>query len=81
MRWLAVRGGNDTLSTKDREKIKVKLYQLAADVENIYQETEFNGKTLLDATWNNLTIQAGTNNETRTVNLKQISDTLSKLKY
>ena len=85
MRELAVQSGNDTLSDEDREKISEELTQLQKEMTNIAEETTFNGNTLLDGKGGNngaFTIQSGANNETREVqmeNLSNIANTLSQL--
>ena len=47
MRELAVQAANDTLDTSDRSHINDELVQLTAQVNDIGDKTEFNGKTLL----------------------------------
>ena len=83
MRELTVQGGNDTLNTEDRAKIKEELDQLQKEMANIADETKFNKNALLDGSnANGLTIQAGANAEIRTVgmaNLKDIAGDLDKL--
>lgn len=85
MRELAVQSGNDTLSDEDRDKISEELTQLQKEMSSIAEETTFNGNTLLDGKGGNngaFTIQSGANNETRKVqmeNLSNIANTLSQL--
>ncbi|MBC8631670.1 flagellin [Paeniclostridium hominis] len=66
MRELGVQAGNDTFSTTDRTKIKTELDQLQQEMTKIGQEAKFNGKNLLSGA-QNFTIQAGANEEVRTV--------------
>ena len=82
MRELAVQAGNDTLSTEDRTKIKAELTELHEEMENIATETKFNGNALLDGTGADFIIQAGANDENRTVameDLSKVADGLSNL--
>ena len=79
MRELAVQAGNDTLDTKDREKIKGELTQLQKEMSNIAEETTFNGNKLLNGNKGNFTIQAGANGETRTVEMKDLSGVATNL--
>lgn len=79
MRELAVQAGNDTLDTKDREKIKGELTQLQKEMSNIAEETTFNGNKLLDGNNGSFTIQAGANGETRTVTMEDLSDVATNL--
>ncbi|CEI72247.1 MULTISPECIES: flagellin [Romboutsia] len=67
MRELGVQAGNDTLSATDRDKVKEELTQLQQEMNQIGKETKFNGKNLLSGA-GAFTIQAGANNETRTIN-------------
>ncbi|WP_373601556.1 flagellin, partial [Paraclostridium bifermentans] len=67
MRELGVQAGNDTLASADRSKIKTELDQLQAEMDKIGKETKFNGKNLLSGA-GSFTVQAGANNETRTIN-------------
>jgi flagellin len=48
MRELAVQASNDTLSDADRANINSELQQLLAEINNISNTTQFNGKTLLN---------------------------------
>lgn len=78
MRELAVQAGNDTLSAEDRGKISEELTQLQEEMTNIATETKFNGNSLLDG-GNGFTIQAGANNETREVQMEDLSDIANNL--
>ncbi|KGJ50137.1 flagellin [Clostridium sp. NCR] len=80
MRELAVQGGNTTLTTTDRTKLSTELTQLNEEMSKIAKETKFNGQAILDGTVATTTIQAGANDETRSitnVNLSSIQNTLS----
>lgn len=72
MRELGVQAGNDTLSDKDRTKVKKELEQLQDEMKKISEETKFNGKQLLN-TAGTFTIQAGANSETRTITTADLS--------
>lgn len=78
MRELGVQAGNDTLSDKDRDKVKEELKQLQDEMKNISEETKFNGKQLLN-TAGTFTIQAGANSETRTVKTADLSGIANNL--
>jgi flagellin len=82
MRELTVQGGNDTNTTDDRDKIAAELKQLGEEIGKIADETKFNGTQLLDGTVTTITVQAGANDETRTIDLtdlKTIAGTVSGL--
>ncbi len=60
MRELSVQSANDTNSDADRVSIQSEVTQLQAELERIATSTEFNGKRLLDGTFNG-TFQVGAN--------------------
>ncbi len=72
MRELTVQGGNDTLITGDRDKIKGELKQLGEELDKIASETKFNGQSLLKAD-TTVTVQAGANDETRTITISSLT--------
>lgn len=72
MRELTVQGGNDTLAAEDRTKIEEELKQLGQELNEIATETKFNGITLLDS-GKTITVQAGGNDETRTIDIENLS--------
>ena len=79
MRELAIQGANGTYSDKDRASIKTELTQLQEEVAQISEETKFNGNDLMNADNIEFAIQAGANDETRTiemVNLKKVADAI-----
>ncbi|WP_025162502.1 flagellin N-terminal helical domain-containing protein [Paraclostridium bifermentans] len=78
MRELGVQAGNDTLETKDREKIQAELTQLQDEMSKIGKETKFNGKNLLSGT-QSFTIQAGANSETRKISTINLVGEATKL--
>lgn len=51
MNELAVKGETGTLTTSDRMTLEAELKQLKAEVTRISTDTEFNGQTLLDGTF------------------------------
>jgi flagellin len=60
MRELAVQSANDTNTTSDRQKLQGELDALAEEVGRIGSSTEFNGKNLLNGSFNG-TFQIGAN--------------------
>ena len=50
MRELAVQAGNDTNTTADRTSISAEITQLNSELDRIANNTQFNGKNLLDGT-------------------------------
>lgn len=90
MRELAVQGANDTNIDEDREKIQAELDQLQAELVDLANDTKFNGMTLLNGGVNlqngatTLTLQAGADSQTRTIdlgsiNLSEIADSISNI--
>lgn len=80
MRELTVQGGNDTLTNDDRNKITTELKALADEMVSISTETKFNGVAILDGSKSSVTIQAGANDETRTITNINLSSTAATLK-
>ncbi len=78
MRELSVQGANGTYSESDREKIIAELTELQDEIAKIAEETKFNGNTLLDAE-NAFTIQAGANDELRTVSTVDLATVADNL--
>ena len=77
MRELSVQGANGTYSEKDRASIKTELTQLQEEIVQIAEETKFNGNDLMNDDNIEFAIQAGANDEIRTiemVNLKAIAE-------
>jgi flagellin len=60
MRELAVQSANDTNTEADRTSIQAEVSQLQSELDRISTTTEFNGKRLLDGTFNG-TFQVGAN--------------------
>lgn len=73
MRELGVQAGNETLSSSDRTKIAEELSQLNDEIKQIANETKFNGTAVLDGNTTTFSIQAGANQETRTVETMNLS--------
>jgi flagellin len=70
MNELAVEASNGTLSTDDQTAVAGELEQLKGAINDIANQTQFNGTKLLNAT-GTVTFQVGANNgETLTVSLK-----------
>jgi len=61
MRELAVQGGNSTLNASDRAQIQIELDQLAAEIDEIADKTNFNNVKLLDGTNTSVSFQTGIN--------------------
>lgn len=51
MNELAIKGAHGVLTSTDRSMLQEELKQLKADVERIARDTEFNGQTLLDGSF------------------------------
>jgi flagellin len=61
MRELAVQSMNDTNSSSDRENLQKEVDQLRLEIDRIAKNTQFNGKNLLDGTFNRQRFQVGAN--------------------
>jgi flagellin len=65
MRELTVQANNDTNGSEDLSYIQDEIDELATEITKISERTEFNGKTLLDGTFDNsgsgVTFQVGAN--------------------
>ena len=61
MRELAVQSANDTNEDEDRDQIQLETNELVAELTRIGNQTEFNKKTLLDGSQNNIKFQIGAN--------------------
>lgn len=76
MRDLAVQAANRAaVSGEDRQKLQTEFRQLGAEVRRIIQNTEFNGKKILNGSLRNANFQIGANTATD----NQISVTVSDL--
>lgn len=63
MRELALQGASDLLSSNDRENINSQLTALRDEFSRISNETEFNGKRLLDGSLGAASFQIGTQSD------------------
>lgn len=61
MRDLAVESLNATNSSSDREDLNAQFSQLAADINNVAANTQFNGVNLLDGSFQGADFQIGAN--------------------
>src|SRR6185437_8204406 len=61
MRDLAVESLNATNSANDRQDLNSQFQQLAADINNVAANTQFNGVNLLDGTFQGADFQIGAN--------------------
>jgi flagellin len=75
VRDLKVQAGNDTLADSDKESIGAEVQQIASEIGDILNKTEFNGKKLLDGSAS-FTFQVGANDgDTITLNSSTLSAT------
>src|SRR3954471_23029492 len=61
MRDLAVQSLNATNSTTDRQDLDAQFQQLKADIDSVATQTQFNGVSLLDGTFQGASFQVGAN--------------------
>lgn len=59
IRELAVQAANDTYTATDRAAIQVEVDQLLSEVDRIATQTEFNGRRLLDGSFNAMKFHVG----------------------
>ena len=59
MRELAIQSASGTITDADRTAINAEAVELAAQIDNIADRTEFNGRQLLDTAANAIDIQTG----------------------
>jgi flagellin len=74
MRDLAVESLNATNSTNDRANLNAQYSQLAADINNVAANTQFNGVNLLDGTFQGADFQIGAN-AGQTISVSSIAST------
>lgn len=67
MRELSLQSANDTNTAVDRQALQEEVSQLVAEIKNVAETSNFNGKKLLDGSLTNATFQTGT----------QVGDTIS----
>lgn len=76
MRDLAIQAANfGAVSSEDREKLQTEFRQLGNEIHRIIENTEFNGKKILNGSLSNAIFQVGPNTSTN----NQISITISNL--
>lgn len=76
MRKLAVQSVNDTMTTSDRTNIQDEMNQLRQEIDKIANNTDFNGKKLLDGSLSTvaLNFQVGANKgNSMTLNIKNMN--------
>ncbi|MCM3574112.1 flagellin Hag [Mesobacillus subterraneus] len=61
MRELTVQSANDTNQTEDRTALQAEFVELRKEVNRISEQTEFNGKKILEGTLTSVTFQIGAN--------------------
>lgn len=73
MRELAIQSLSGTYSNEDRENMDSERASLLLEVNNIAENTKFNGRKLLDGTFKDIRAQVGANaNESIDVNIEKI---------
>jgi flagellin len=72
MRDLAVESLNATNSANDRQDLNAQFQQLAADINNVAANTQFNGVNLLDGSFQGANFQIGAN-AGQTINVASIA--------
>ena len=78
MNELAVKGANDTLTTKDREYIQQELHQLSKEITRTAESTEFNDQHLLDGSFTSKNLQVGSESDPGNqieINIEELSAT------
>lgn len=61
VRELALQSANDTNTDVDRQALQEEVDQLVAEIENVSETTNFNGKKLLDGSFSGAKFQTGAN--------------------
>ncbi|QSA95858.1 flagellin [Methylococcus sp. EFPC2] len=59
MRELSVQAANDTNTASDRASIQKEVSQLQAEINRVVEQTQFNGKNVIDGTFTNQQFQVG----------------------
>ncbi|WP_396957950.1 flagellin [Nitrosomonas sp.] len=73
MRELAVQSANATNSASDRAALQAEVSQLAAEINRVATQTEFNGQKLLDGSFTSKSFQIGAN-AGQTIDIASITD-------
>jgi len=75
MRELAVQAGNGSYSASDRQALQAEFTQLSSSLDSTASQSQFNGKNLLDGTFQ-ATVQTGPNaSDTQSLSLGNVSST------
>ncbi|MBN8748102.1 A-type flagellin [Xylophilus ampelinus] len=61
MRELAVQASNGTNSQVDRDALQAEFSQLSSEIDRVSAQTSFNGRNLLDGSFNGVAFQVGAN--------------------
>ncbi|WP_438767259.1 flagellin [Kushneria sp. TE3] len=72
IRELTVQSQNGTLTDTDRSSIQDEIGQRLEEIQRVSEQTQFNGKTLLDGTNDTLKIQVGAN-DGQTIDLTMVN--------
>ncbi|WP_438767258.1 flagellin [Kushneria sp. TE3] len=72
IRELTVQSQNGTLTDTDRSSIQEEIGQRLEEIQRVSDQTQFNGKTLLDGTNDTLKIQVGAN-DGQTIDLSMVN--------
>lgn len=74
MRTLAVQSANGTNSSADRQALQDQVTQLINEIDDVANNTQFNGQSILSGSFSNTTFQIGANaNETTSFSIASIS--------
>ena len=76
MRELAVQASNATNSASDRKALQAEVSQLAAEIDRVAKQTNFNGQKILDGSFAGAVFQVGANSGDN-VTLGALADTRS----
>ncbi|OZG73773.1 flagellin [Hahella sp. CCB-MM4] len=78
IRELALQSANDTNTDVDRDALQQEVDQLVEEIQNVAENSNFNGKKLLDGSFQNAVFQTGANaGENVTVSISRLdADTL-----
>lgn len=73
MRELAVQSANATNSASDRSALQAEVSQLRSEIGRVADQTSFNGRKLLDGSFNGATFQVGAN-ANQTISVASVAD-------
>jgi flagellin len=73
MRELSVQSANATNSSSDRSALQLEVAQLAAEIDRVSTQTQFNGINLLDGSFTNKVFQVGAN-AGQTINIASVAN-------